>query len=462
MSRFDVIVVGAGSSGVVLAARLAESGRSVLLVEAGPNQTGTQVPAGIASSNFFHAASVPGRVWPGLLARNTPTSGLSPYIFGLGVGGSSSINGMLTYPGIADDYDEWERSGALGWGWNGLSPWFTRTELILHQPGPAEIGLLGRALMSALPDQAAPTMLTRFADGRRADVAAAYLDPPPERLRVLAGSPVTRLLVDGRRVVGVHLSSGDASGRGNEHHAALVIVATGAIGSPLLLLRSGIDTPGVGGNLCEHAGIGVALELRSPAPSEPPPNDPQYDGVDVETTDQDSLAIAVVARMSSGEEVADLQLLALEHLGRAMPDTAMLLLGLMKTYSRGTVRLAANGYDADIDLHLLDDERDMRRLRSGVDQLAALLHGEPFRRWSTVAPLPQSDDQLRDGLGGYYHAAGTCALGTVLDDQCRVRGYEGLRVCDSSIMPSLPRAGPHFTVVAMAERLAAMIAAEQE
>lgn len=435
VSRFDVVVVGAGSAGAVLAARLASPVRSVLLLDAGPGAPGERSPEGLVGSDFFGAAQVPGRTWPGTTASRSRGAAPTPYLHGRGLGGSSAINGMVADLGIPEDYDDWVAAGAPGWGWTDLAPWFGRTRLAMHQASDAEMGPLGTDLISAMPGRARRVLLTRDAAGRRVSTGEAYLSTPQPGLTARSEATVVTLIIHGRHVAGVRLDDG------SEIEAAEVVVAGGAIESPLLLLRSGIDTPGIGENLSDHPGFGIVVRNGAGPVGDRRP------------------AIAAGARLTSGEEPADLQLLALEHSGGEGPGSAMLLVGLMKTYSRGTVRLGASGA-ADIDLDMLDDERDVRRLHSGVDQAYALLQRAPLSAWVPSTERPASADDLRAGLGGYYHAAGTCALGTVLDPACRVRGYERLRVCDASIMPSLPRAGPHLSIVAMAERLAAMIAGE--
>jgi choline dehydrogenase-like flavoprotein len=447
--RPDVLVVGAGSAGAVLAARLSEDpARRVLLLEAGPDERSADEPASISGPSFMDACAEPGRTWPDLVVRRTAAQEPRVYQRGRGAGGSSAVNAMVAIPGIAEDYDRWEDLGASGWGWDDLSPWFGRTALVLNPADRAEWGPVNRALVEALPNAAGAVPLTRTIDGRRASTNDVYLEPARDRpnLQVRGECLVDRVLLDGagRQAVGVRLAGGE------EIEAGAVIVSAGAIHSPAILLRSAIDRPAIGHNLRDHAAFPVPIALADGVPWDP-----------------GSLAIATLARLSSGEDAADLQLLPLDHVGRDAPNLAMVMVALMRARSKGTVRLASDDatVDPEVDFDMLSDPVDRRRLRTGVERLLEVLDHRAMRAVGTPIVPPHDDAGLDTNLGDYVHAAGTCRIGSVDDKQavvdpsCQVIGYEGLWVCDASVMPDLPRANTHLTTVVVAERVAAMLAA---
>jgi choline dehydrogenase-like flavoprotein len=304
-------------------------------------------------------------------------------------------------------------------------------------------------------------------DGRRVSTNDAYLEPARDRpnLAVRGGVLVDRIVLDGRRAVGV------LSAAGEQIEAREVVVSAGAIHSPAVLLRSGVgvgDGLPVGANLREHAatpGFEVALRREGRLEVAGGP------------------AMCSLLRHTSGlveEGPNDLQVIWFNSTDATEAGLARgrLIGAVMRVHSQGEVRLRSDDPQDDpvVDFRMLADERDLGRLRDVVRRTLAVV------RHSAVASIAdgvmagrtsideldsdaQIDAWLLAGVGDYVHAAGSCRMGqagdpaAVVDTDLRVLGYEGLRVCDASVMPDVPKANTHLTTVAIAELLAARIRA---
>jgi choline dehydrogenase-like flavoprotein len=404
--------------------------RDVVLVEAGPDLVAGDVPAEIDGPSFLAATDLPDR--NDSIVATRVTGGVStPYRRGAGVGGSSVINAMVALRGDPSQYD--------AWGWTDVDAAWAACAIPVEAPHPDELGPVDRALLAADP-HAVPAPLTRR-DGRRVTAAEAYLWPALRRpnLQLRANTPIDHVAVDGRRALGVVTADG-------EHIAAdRVVLAAGAIRSPWLLLRSGFDTPGIGDGLQDHPSAPMTLALR-----------PGWAGA------ADTLVIGAI-RQHDG-----IQFLPMNHLGSAAPGLGVLLVALITpTGHAGTVRVGPDG-EPLVDFALLADPDDLDALAAGVDSAIGRLRSPAFDEivetvfvdgFGTTLDALDGRDAIRRWLpgavGDYVHASSTCRMGTVVDADGSLVGYDGISVCDASVFPRIPDVNTHLPTTMLAERLCA-------
>ncbi len=458
---FDVVVVGAGSAGGVLAARLsAEAGRSVLLLEAGPDfgWDSANMPAAIADA---YESTETEYDW-----GHQATSGL-PLYAGRIVGGSSATNNVMALRGHPDNYDDWD---VPGWSFKDVLPSFCRLERDLDfadvewhgDDGPVPVrrypvetpvheAFLTAAVSAGhaeVADHNAPGVVGAGAmpvnelDRIRQSTALTYLAAARGRpnLRVRAESTVDQLVVDGSRVTGVRLTDGERI------DAGLVVLAAGTFGSPAILLRSGIgpaaeltelgipirhDLLGVGGNLHDHPLLWTPFGTDDPV--EGPPRQ-----------------VLLTTRSPQAGDVPDLQIFPS---GPAPDGTTIMLLALLQPRSRGRLRLGSADPTAPllIEPALLDDPVDQERVKYGA---------ELVRELARTAPLSAhlGDARSPGDVRAYHHPVGTCRMGSgpeaVVDHTGHVHGLDGLMIADASIIPAIPAANTNLTVLMLAEHLA--------
>jgi choline dehydrogenase len=497
---YDDIIVGAGSAGAVLAARLTEDRtRRVLVLEAGPDYpTVEQIPLSLRQRPLpdshdwgYTAEMVPGRS--------------VPYPRGKVIGGSSSTNATLAVRGAPEDYDDWAVRGNDEWSWERILPSFRRLEDDPERGGEFH-GIGGPIPIRRWPDENLSLMQRSFRDaclalgfpattdhnapdttgvgpgpfnlrdGVRVSTAIAYLLPVRERptLTIRGDCLVDRVLFDGTRAVGVAFA---CDGRYEEVRGQYITLAGGAIGSPAILLRSGVgpaadlarlgiapivNLPGVGANLIDHA----ALVVRLPAKGDPA------------ELGAGSSQIVLQYTAPGSAERNDLQSIS----GHSQQQPALWLsTRLMRPHSRGWLRLVHRDphRQPEICLNLASEPEDIQRLSEGFRVLCALVRAQPLARLHTgtlildggrdlslegaEAMLSQSEAMaayIRHTVMHYVHPVGTARMGpdsdagAVVDQYCRVYGVEGLRVVDASVMPNIPRANTNLTCIMIGERVA--------
>ncbi|HTR74752.1 MAG TPA: GMC family oxidoreductase N-terminal domain-containing protein [Solirubrobacterales bacterium] len=517
---YDFVIVGAGSAGCVLAARLSEDpGARVLLIEAGGRDRNPSIKIPAAFGRQFRT----GLDWDFATDPEPFCDGRSLYLpRGKGLGGSSSMNAMLYVRGHPLDYDRWAAAGASGWGWKGIRPYFLRAEdnargASEHHAvgGPLRVEdprsprpLTGRFLaaceQAGIPrisdyngpeqDGAALAQVTQR-NGRRWSTADAYLRPA-------LGRPNLDL-VTGAQVLGVELRDGRATGvrystrRGGAQVAAgaEVVLAAGSFGSPQLLLLSGIgpagdlaslgitvaaDLPGVGSNLQDHPYLVSVWDVPgggSLADAERPKALLEYllrrTGPLTSTVAE---AFAFV-RSRPGLAQPDLQF----HFAPAYfvengfeeYDGHAITMGpvLVAPRSRGTLRLRSADPTAKprIVTNSLAEPEDVAALIAGTRLTREIAATGPFAEvlGRELFPGPEVDsnaeleDDLRRRVELIYHPVGTCRIGTdedaVVGPDLRVRGVDGLRVVDASVMPTIPSGNTNAPTIAVAERGADLI-----
>ncbi len=499
---YDYIVVGAGSSGAALAARLSEDAdRSVLLLEAGPDYATTdETPHDL---RYAHRVSVVDHDW-GFTANATPEREVY-YPRGRVMGGSSAVNGTLAIRGTPEDFDEWAALGNEGWSWEDCLPFFRKLENDLDASGdfhgksgplpivrwrPDEMRRPGQAFIDVCQEFGFPyaedfndpeaTGISPMAQNRNVDTristAMAYLEPIRHRLNLTfrGGCLVNRVLIKDGRATGVAV---DADGEMQTVRGQKVVLSAGAIMSPPILVRSGIgaredveavgatlvrELPGVGRNLIDHPLCSVVWRSKPGVSVMPDPP--------VQT---------MLRYTASGGETNDMQIYMVNHFPGREGNFALLVI-LQRPKSRGRLHFESADYRAQprIELNFFSDPDgdDVRRLREGL-QLSQRMGEHPaIAQYAEALETPSAevlaDDDALDAYvranGSHnFHPVGTAKMGpasdpgAVVDAQCRVHGIEGLRVVDASAMPEIVRANTNLTCIMIGERVAELIREER-
>jgi len=523
--KADYVIIGAGSAGCVLANRLTEDPAvRVVLIEAGGRDWHPyiHVPAG-----FMKMLDHPTLTW-GFRAEPDPGTAGRAILYPRGrvLGGSSSINGLIYVRGQPEDFDHWAQLGNRGWSWDDVLPYFRRAENwegeeneYRGKGGPLftsrmdmpplcqtvieagkQIGLEYREDVNSLPHGGIGWCQQTRGGRRRASTARSYLRPALKRpnLELVTGALVHRVLLDGKRAVGVEYSRGGQLHRveaGRE-----TILSAGAIGSPHLLQLSGVGDPdhlgrigvpvqhalpGVGRNLQDHYVARITYPVRG-----------------AQTANERArglpLAAEVMRYLLTGKGIlsysASLVAASVKVLEEsATPDVQCvfapgsfkegqigqleeapgLTAGMwqMRPLSRGYVEAKSKepGAAPAINPRYLSEETDRRAVVGGLRFLRRFFEAPALKQFVGAETLPgaqiSSDEELLDYArrngNTVYHATCTCMMGShgmaVVDSELRVHGIDRLRVIDASVMPAVTSTNTNAPTIMIAEKGAAMI-----
>jgi choline dehydrogenase-like flavoprotein len=518
---YDFIVVGGGSAGSVIAARLSENpDAQVLLLEAGPRDWHPfyHLPAGFAKMTkgigSWGWQTAPQRHMNGMVIRFTQAKVL---------GGGSTINAQIYTRGNARDYDEWRQMGCTGWSYEGVLPYFRKAEdndtfndryhgiggpLGVSQPSAplpiceaffkaaGEIGIPRNFDMAGEKQDGVGYYQLTQRNVRRSSASIAYLNPARSRnnLTIRTGVQVLRIVVENGRAVGVALA-----GEGEIRADAEVILCSGAIGSPRLLMLSGIgpadhlrkvgipiinDHPDVGSHLQDHIDLFVIAECSGPHTYDRYAKPPWSILAGLQYLFNRTGPVASSLFETGGFWYADPEARSPDiqfHLGlgsgieagvAAMPNGGVTLnSAYLRPRSRGTVRLtSADPLAAPlIDPNYWSDPHDREMSIRGLKLSREIMRQNALKPFVKAERLPGSDVRSDADYFNYackhaktdHHPAGSCRMGidndAVVDPQLRLRGIERLRVADASIMPTLISSNTNAAAIMIGEKAADMI-----
>ncbi|NLS09497.1 oxidoreductase [Nesterenkonia sp. MY13] len=507
-SHTDFLVIGAGSAGCVIARRLLDAGHTVRVVEAGGQDTNPDIDD-VSRLGLLWGSP---EDWNYFTEPEPELNNRKVHIpRGKVLGGSHALNATIWVRGDSWDYDSWAEQGCTGWSWDEVLPYYQAIEAygdgdphIRGQEGPLDIttdyprhpiqaSLYDATLQEGIPEnkdyndgsvEGVGWMQLNIRDGRRFNTWRAYLKPVADHpnLGLVTGAQARRLLIDSGTVTGAEF---DTQGQTVTYTADEVVLSSGAIGSPELLLRSGVgpadhlrevgievelDHPGVGQNLHDHLLAPVVCTTQEQLP-------PQ------------EVAVAQVhywAKTSDDQPVPDTQPIFFSvpmytntagMLMEGPEEGFSLLAGIVRPASRGSLTLSGPNPEDPVQIRLgaYTEKSDLEAMLYSLRQCRSIAAQPALQQWGAeeLFPGPDVDDSdealveyIRNTTTTYHHQVGTCAMGVgeqaVVDPETlRVRGLNGLRVADASIMPQVTSGNTNAPSVLIGEKAAAAITGQE-